>query len=70
MKAILCFGTAVVAFTGLSDASPPAGPFSLFAYGQNITGLPIFFSTSQAYIGAPSSHSDSFNVSCEFASCI
>jgi hypothetical protein len=45
--------------------APPAKPFSLYAYGQNISGLPFFISGDVSYVGNPNSLPSSLNVSCE-----
>ncbi|KAK5999268.1 hypothetical protein PT974_01661 [Cladobotryum mycophilum] len=67
MRATLCFATIPVAFIGMSGAAPPPGRFTLYAYGHNITGLPIFFSNNLAYIGSPNLSSGSFNVTFSIA---
>ncbi|KAI9742048.1 MAG: hypothetical protein M1834_000438 [Cirrosporium novae-zelandiae] len=44
----------------IKERSTPNGSFRIYAYGPNITGLPIFYANSIAYIGhhAPSNISD------------
>jgi hypothetical protein len=49
--------SALAALISLSSAAalpaPPANPFSLYAYGENISGLPCFISGDVAYVGHP-----------------
>lgn len=63
MKILQCV-PAIAAFVSLSSAVTIAPPFSLYAYGRNISGLPLFLSDDMAYVGHANLIPSSLNVSC------
>lgn len=62
MKILQCV-TAIAGFVSLSSAVTIAPTFPLYAYGHNISGLPLFLSHDMAYVGHANLIPSSLNVS-------
>jgi hypothetical protein len=57
---------ALINVSSVAALPAPKTPFSLYGYGQNISGLPFFISGDIAYVGNPNSLPSALNVSCKF----